>query len=90
MHSKTCPWGTTGSARGTAAANAFAASDGGCRERGAPNRRTVRTPLGQSSERATDGRENVVSEEDRRPTEGFLIAAAVGAVMYLLLAVVLL
>ena len=33
---------------------------------------------------ATDGRENVVSEEDRRPTEGFLIAAVVGAVIYLL------
>src|SRR5690606_12607211 len=32
----------------------------------------------------TDGRENVVSEEDRRPTEGLLIAAAVGAVIYLL------
>jgi len=31
-----------------------------------------------------------VSEENRRPTEGFLIAAAVGAVIYLLLAVVLL
>jgi len=25
-----------------------------------------------------------VSKEDRRPTEGFLIAAAVGAVIYLL------
>jgi len=28
-----------------------------------------------------------VSKEDRRPTEGFLIAAAVGAVIYLLLVV---
>src|SRR5690606_31526605 len=45
---------------------------------------------GQSNGRATDGRENVVSEEDRRPTEGFLSAAAVGAVIYLLRAVVLL
>jgi len=30
-----------------------------------------------------------VSEENRRPTEGFLIAAAVGAVIYLLLVVLL-
>lgn len=28
-----------------------------------------------------------MSEEDRRPTEGFLIAAAVGAVIYLLVVV---
>jgi hypothetical protein len=31
-----------------------------------------------------------MTKENRRPIEGFLIAAAVGAVIYLLLAVVLL